>query len=912
MNPSHAEMSHSASLEIAIIGMAGRFPGARNIDQFWDNLQAGFESITFYSEQDLISTGIGAEMLANPNYVRAKGQLDGADLFDACFFKFTPREARITDPQHRLFLECAWEALENAGYLPDQYQERIGVFAGASSATYLGANAAARALGSADAFQVMLGNEKDFLTTRVSYKLNLRGPSIAVQSACSSSLVAIHLACQSLLSGECEIALAGGVSVTAPLQAGYMYREEGIGSPDGHCRAFDTRAQGTVPGNGVGIVVLKRLQDALADRDYLYARIRGSAINNDGASKIGYTAPSVDAQTKVIQAAQCAAEVSPDAITYVEAHGTGTSLGDAIEIDALNQAFHSVIDRKDSCCLGSVKTNVGHLDVASGVTGLIKAVLALKHKQIPPSLHFRQPNPQTALSHGPFYVNSKLLEWTVPGGARIAGVSSFGTGGTNAHVILEEPPARAPLAAGRSPLLWLLSGKTRQALDKQAANLAAHVKQCPDLNLSDAAYSLQVGRSAFAHRRALVCSDRETLMKALEGKDPSEFAESAGKPSGRIAFLFPGQLAQHANMGRELYEVEKTFRNVIDRCSEWLRPLLGVDLKDLLYPRVSKVAEANEKLACTTFAQPALFVIEYALAQLWAEWGIRPASMLGNSLGEYVAATLAGVFSLETALHLVTTRAMLARQLLPGSMLEVSLPERDLQQFLHAGLSIAVVTSPVDCVVAGESTRVEELQTQLVRSGIRVRRVTTSHAFHSRMMEPVLMAFGAEVAKVKLSPPTVPYVSNVSGRWITPQEATDPQYWVAHLRQRVQLTRGFEELLAEPAQILLEVGPLATMSSGARRQLSFSSQTTVVSSLPDERESEAGGEAMLKALGRLWLAGQDIEWDGFHKYYPRNRVPLPAYPFERERFWLEPQDQAAAYKPSRGPHGSRDQSPELH
>ncbi len=883
------------SPEIAIIGMAGRFPGARNLDEFWQNLRDGVESITFFTDEEAIAAGVDPALVKNPHYVKANGVLEDVDLFDAAFFGFNPREAEIMDPQHRLFLECAWEALENAGYDPETFDGLIGVYAGASLSTYLLFHLLPNRelVESLHSDQLAIGNGRDYLPTRVSYKLNLRGPSVNVQTACSTSLVAVHLACQALLNYECDIALAGGVSVDVPQKRGYLYLEGGISSPDGHCRAFDARAQGTVGGNGVGIVVLKRLEDALADGDTIHAVIKGSAINNDGSLKVGYTAPSVEGQAEVIATAQALAGVDPETITYIEAHGTGTALGDPIEIAALTQVFRAGTQARGFCAIGSVKTNIGHLDAAAGVAGLIKTVLALKHRMIPPSLNFERPNPQIDFEHSPFYVNTRLRAWEPPaeGIPRRAGVSSFGIGGTNAHVIVEEAPPAEPSGPSRPWQLLLLSARTDSALEAATANLARHLKEHPDLNLADVAYTLQVGRHAFDYRRMVVCRDREEAVSALEGLDPRQVRTAFCEPGERpIAFMFTGQGAQYPNMAQELYRVEPTFREQVDRCADLLRPHLGFDLRDLLYPDDGALDEAAERLRQTAITQPALFVIEYALAHLWMEWGIRPQAMIGHSIGEYVAACLAGVFSLEDALALVAARGQMMQSLPGGAMLSLPLSEEEVRPLLNEALSLAVINAPNLCVVSGPTEAIEALESRLAEQKVAYRRLHTSHAFHSPMMEPILERFARRVAQVDLRPPQIPFLSNVTGTWITPEEATDPHYWARHLRQTVRFADGVGELLKEPARILLEVGPGRTLSTLVRRHPDWTPDRVVLPSLRHPKDRESDVAFLLSTLGRLWLAGVSVDWSGFYAHETRRRLPLPTYPFQRQRYWIERPD----------------------
>ncbi len=886
-----------AGSDIAIVGMSGRFPGAEDLGAFWRNLKDGVEAISFFSDEELVSSGIDPALLRDPNYVRASGVLSDIELFDAFFFGYSPGEAAMMDPQHRLFLECAWQALENAGYDPETADGLIGVYAGTTMNTYLYNNIYShRDLMEAGAgYHVMIASDKDFLSTKVSYKLNLKGPSMTVQTACSTSLVAAHLACQSLRNGECDMAMAGGVSVRVPHRAGYLYHEGIVLSPDGHCRAFDAKAQGTVIGNGVGIVVLKMLEDAIADGDRIYAIIKGSTINNDGALKAGYTAPNLDAQAAVVAEGQGVAGVKADSITYVETHGTGTAIGDPIEIAALTKAFRTSTDKKEFCAIGSVKTNIGHLDAAAGVAGLIKAALALEHKQIPPSLNFEEPNPRIDFANSPFYVNTVLSEWKTDGTPRRAGVSSFGIGGTNAHAVLEEAPPVEPSGPARPWQLLVLSAKTSTALDAATTNLVEHLERHPDLNLADAAYTLQVGRKAFEHRRILVCRDAGDAQTALKALDPTRVLSTVQEATERpVAFMFTGQGAQYVNMGWELYQTEPTFREQVDACCELLRPHLGFELQDVLYPGESRTDEATEQLKQTAITQPALFVIEYALARLWMEWGVRPQAMIGHSIGEYVAACLAGVFSLQDALALVAARGRLMQQMPHGAMLAVSLSEQEIQSFLrsHEALSLAVINGPSMCVLSGPTEAVEALQGQLTEKEVPCRRLHTSHAFHSRMMDPALGPFTAQVEKVTLNPPQIPCVSNVTGTWLTAAEATDPGYWARHLRQTVRFSEGLQNLLKEPEQILLEVGPGRTLSTLAIRHPDKAVEQVVLSSVRHPRGSQSDVVFLLTALGRLWLAGAKVDWIRFYAHERRHRLPLPTYPFERQRYWIEPGQQA--------------------
>jgi acyl transferase domain-containing protein len=920
------DADRSDDLKVAIIGMAGRFPGARDVAEFWQNLCDGVCSIRRLTDDELRAAQVDQALLQDQQYVRAAADLAGIDLFDAAFFGHSPREAELLDPQHRLFLEIAWEALEQAGYTPEHFDGLIGVYAGASMSSYLLFNLLSqpdliRLVGE---HQVKISNDKDYLATRVAYKLGLEGPSVGVQTACSTSLVAVHLACQSLLNYQCDLALAGGVTIDALQGRGYRYQEHGILSPDGYCRAFDAQAQGTVSGNGLGIVVLKRLDDALADGDTIHAVVRASAVNNDGAQRVGFTAPRETTQARLIALALSLAEVSADQIGYVEAHGSGTILGDPIEIAALNQAFRLSTDRVGFCPVGSVKTNIGHLDAAAGIAGLIKAALALKHGQIPPSLNFERPNPQIDFSHSPFYVNTELRAWPADAGQRLAGVSAFGLGGTNAHVVLEAAPPCALSGPARDWQLLLLSARTESALEVATERLAAHLRAQPAVPLADVAYTLQVGRKAFEHRRVLVCADRQAAARALEERDPlgvfSSVLEVAQRP---IAFMFPGLGDQYVDMGLGLYQTEPIFRAQIDRCAELLKPLLGRDIRGVLYPagtaqpaqvpatpqrdvdlrrmlkRDAPADALDGPLFQTVLAQAALFVVEYALAQLWLAWGIRPQALIGYSLGEYVAATLAGVFALDDALTLVVRRAELIQALPHGAMLAVQLSEEALQPLLTArGLSLSAVNGPMLCVAAGARDAVLDLEQELNRRGIVCRRVQTNHAFHSTMLEAIAQPFRELLAGMRLSPPTIPSIANVSGTWITPEQATDPAYWVRHLCAPVRFADGLAQLWQAAGRILLEVGPGQALSSMAVQHPASAlvSDRVVLRSLRHAYERQPDPAFLLETLGKLWLAGVRVDWRRYHAGERRARVPLPTYPFERQRYWIAPVPQPDALK----------------
>ena len=891
-------MSGATAQGIAVVGLAGRFPGAATIERFWANLRDGVESIRFFTDEELEAAGVGMEFRDRPDYVRAGTVVDDADLFDAGFFGYSPREAEVIDPQQRVFLECCWEALEAAGHNSNAFDGLIGVYAGSSLNTYLLNNLLSNpeVVATVGAYQAMISNDKDFLTTRVSYKLNLKGPSVAVQTACSTGLVAINMACESLVDYRCDLALAGGASLAFPQVGGYLYQPGMILSPDGHCRAFDARAQGTVGGKGVAVVALRRLQDALDDGDPILAVIKGWAINNDGSLKVGFTAPSVEGQAEAIAEAMAMAEFAPETIGYVEAHGTGTELGDPIEVSALSLVYGQGTERTGYCALGSLKANMGHMDAAAGAAGLMKAVLTLDRGEIPPSLNFETPNPAIDFAKSPFFVNASLREWASDGTPRRAAVSSFGIGGTNAHAVLEEAPARAPSGASRRSQLVTLSARSEAALERATDDLAEHFEAHPELYFADAAYTLHVGRRRFEHRRTVVAANAAEAVALLRARDRKRVHTEFGEAQVRsCAFLFTGQGGQYVNMARGLYETEPAFRARVDRSCELLLPHLGLDLRSVLHPPAGEEDSAAESLRQTRLTQPALFVIEHALASSWMDWGVEPDAMLGHSIGEYVAACLAGVFTLEDALAVVAARGRLMQEMAPRAMLAVPLGEDEIAPLLGDGLSLAAVNAPGMCVVSGTFDAVAELEARLAKDGVAGRPLHTSHAFHSAMMDPAVERFTELLARVPMGGPRIPFVSNSTGLWITDAEATDPAYWARHLRQAVRFAEGARLLLEDPHRLLLEVGPGNTLVSLVRIQPAARGRT-VLPSLRHPKEEQHDVAFLLTTLGRLWAAGSHVDWRAFHRAEARRRVLLPTYPFERTRYYVEPRriDRAAA------------------
>jgi acyl transferase domain-containing protein/SAM-dependent methyltransferase len=884
---------------IAVVGMRGRFPGATDLDKFWENLVGGVESIEVLTTEEMRAAGIADEITQLPGYVNAAPVLEAVDEFDAEFFGFSARDAALTDPQHRLFLETTWEALEDAGYDPATYPGAIGLFGGCELSTYLYQLFLNKEqLGYIDGMQLMVTNDKDHLCTQVSYRLDLRGPSVVVQTTCSTSLVAVALACESLQARRCDIALAGGVTVRVPQRGGYFYTPGSILSPDGHCRPFDADAQGTIVGSGVGLVVLRRLEDALAEGDNVRAVILGLGLNNDGSDKAGYTAPSFRGQTAAIKEAQALSGVSAETIGYVEAHGTGTILGDPIELSALIEAFKLHTDRRGFCGIGSVKSNFGHLSCAAGVAGLIKTVLVLEKGAIPPTVHYHEPNPAIDFASSPFYVTTSLQPWERNGTPRRAGVSSFGVGGTNAHVVVEEAAERPAPEQKRPNQLLTLSARSPEALDEATARLAKHLERHSELDPADVAFTLHVGRRAFRHRRAVVAGseDSAALVAMLQAPNLSAVEAVTDRP---VVFMFPGQGAQYPGMAAQLYASEPVVKRAIDRCARVLKPALGSDLRRVLFPGVRRRKEAAETLRDTKWAQPALFTVEYALAELLRSWGVQPAAMIGHSVGEFVAAALSGVMTLDDALALIARRGQLISALPRGSMLAVMAPAEELDSFVDGDVSLAAVNAPGLSVLSGPTAVIERLESELGTREIAARRLHTSHAFHSSMMEPILPEFESLVQEIDLGVATIPFVATLTGEWAD-GSVRDPGYWSAQLRSTVRFADGLRALLAadSPAgkdPVLLEVGPGRTLAT-------FAGETArgalCLTSLPAPGEERVDTEVMLDALGHLWANGVAIDWTAFHETELRRRVSLPTYPFERRSYWIGARpDTAADAKP---------------
>jgi len=877
--------------DIAIVGIAAHLPGATDPQVYWNNLREGIESIRRLSEAELLAAGESPERMRHRNYVPAAAVLDGFEQFDADFFGFSPKEAAIMDPQHRQFLEVAWEALESAGHPPESFPGAIAVYAGCGMGSYFYFNICSNPDLVANTGMFLLrhtGNDKDFLSTRVSHIFDLKGPSVNIQTACSTSLVAVHYACQALLSGECDMALAGGVTIELPHARGYVFQDGEILSPDGHCHAFDHRAQGTVFGSGAGAVALRRLEDALKDGDHIWAVIKGTAVNNDGAAKAGYLAPSVDGQAKAIAEAQAVAGVSADTIDYVECHGTGTYLGDPIEVAALTQAFQETTSENGFCRIGSVKTNIGHLDTAAGVASLIKVALALKHRELPPSLGYERPNPSIDFDDSPFQVNHTLSPWVSHKGPRRAGVNSLGVGGTNAHAVLEEAPAATPSEPSDWPFqLLVVSGRSRAAVDANAKALARHLRAHPEQPLADVAFTLKQGRRAFEHRRVLVAETHEEAATLLEGSDTRRvFTHSHLGDDPEVVFMFPGGGAQYAGMARELYATEPVFQDWMDRGLDVLQRQLDYDIRALWLPEPGQHAQAVDKLRRPSVQLPLIMIVEYALAQLWMSWGVKPAALVGHSMGENTAACLAGVMSFEDCIGLVLLRGQLFDTVPVGGMLSVPLPAAEVRGLLGSELDMASVNAPELCVVSGPQHALDELETALRAREVEPQRVQIDIAAHSRMLEPILGRFEAYLRSIQLSAPKLPILSNRDGQPLSAAQATDPLYWVAHLRNTVQFADCLATLMKEGARVYLEVGPGKTLGSLAQANGVPSGQ--VINSLRHAEHAIADDMWFLGTLGRLWATGVKVDWEPIWGEARRNRVPLPTYAFQRKPYFIEP------------------------
>ncbi len=881
---------HLNGQEIAVIGLSGKFPGANNIKEFWNNLIVGKESITFFSPEEMEESGVDPDSFNNANYVNAKGYLENSEQFDDAFFNYSLREVELMDPQVRVFHECVWHALEDAGYSAATYSGLIGLYGGASGNLYWEAVSSisdnSQLLGQFSANQLM---NKDFMCSQIAHRLNLKGPVVSINTACSTSLVTVHMASQSLLNGECDIALAGGVSISLPIKSGYLYQEGMVVSPDGHCRAFDENGKGTVPGNGVGIVVLKRYEEAVADNDNIYAVIKASAINNDGNRKSGFTAPSIDGQVEVIQTALNMAEIDAESIQYVEAHGTGTILGDPIEMEALKIAFNT--SQKGYCRIGSVKSNIGHLDVAAGIAGLIKTVLAIKHRKFPPTLNYDKINPKINLEDSPFVINNTLLDCSQSKDILYAGVSSFGIGGTNAHLILEEAPGFKETTTGRNENLITISAQTETALDQYCLDLANYIKQNDSVDPADFAFTLLTGRTSLDYRRFFIASSRDELNQLLHASIDNKSQQSrkvfnsqvdhTDKP---IVFMFPGLGNQYIKMGLGLYQREAVFKEELDRCFSFLDNQLDFSIKDILYPS-ENLQEAQNEIKQIDISQIIVFIFEYALGRFLIHLGLKPSIMIGYSFGEFTAACLAGVFSMEDALCVIIQRGILIKETSKGAMLSVPLQEKELRDILPDSLDIAIINGP-SCIVSGPVEVVEDFEKSLKSAKHICMRLEAYYGIHSHLMQPIVEKFTKVMETISLNPPEIAFISNMSGYWITEEEAMDPAYWAKQLTQTVCFSKGINEILNEDALTLIEVGPDRSLSALLRNFVNRDSQHSIFNIIRNPQENVSDTYYLLTRLGQFWASGYIIDWKQLYNNEIRHRLALPVYPFERQNFHL--------------------------
>ena len=878
---------------IAVVGMACHLPGAQNIDEYWANLRDGVESVHFFSDEELLAAGESAANLANPDYVRAQPLLKNFDKFDAKFWGFSPQDAAVTDPAHRMFLEVAYQAIEHAGHTAYDAEGKVGVFASSGASQYWMDNLKSNPQLIEEMGEFLVrhtGNDMNFLATRLSYELDLRGPSLNIQTACSSTIVGIHMAIQSLLGSECDTAIVGGATVLLPQQRGYVYKEGEILSPDGHCRPFDSQSAGTVFGSGAGAVVLRRLEDALEDGDTIYAVVAGSAINNDGAQKIGYLAPGVDGQASAISEALEISGVEAEDISYIEAHGTGTQVGDPIEFEALNQVYREATKQRHYCRVGSVKSNIGHLGEAAGVASLIKVVLSLQNKQLPPSINYQAPNVDIELDDSPFVINDRLADWENKdaGKKRLAGITALGAGGTNAHIVVGEAPESEVFdASEKNKQLLVLSAKTSSALDAVCRNLATALREQPALNLADVAYTLQIGRRAYKYRRAIAVSNSDEAIFLLEGGDAkrvSDYQADEREPS--LVFTFPGGGAQYAGMGAELYQTEAVYREAFDACMNCLGAELANKVKNLVFASAENLEAASTDLERPSNTLPALFATEYALAKYFIDLGAKPAAFIGHSMGEYTAACLAGVMQLNDAVNLVALRGRLFERVSLGGMLSIALSESKARELLPDQIDIAAVNAPDLCVASGPVEYIETLQAELEAQQIDCTRIRINVAAHSSMLDEVLDEFRQFCQTVKFSKPEIPFTSNYTGGWISDEQATDPNYWVNHLRNTVRFADNVATVLADDERVLLEIGPGRTLTNLA--QAGEVQARATLNSMRHPNEACSDVEYALRTYGHLWAAGLATDWSELWGDERRRRIALPGYAFERKAYWIDP------------------------
>ncbi len=870
--------TRSIKKDVAIIGMSAKFPKSDNLTQFWENLEAGSDLTRFYSDEELEKFGIPPELLNNPNYVKSTLFINNPGSFDYAFFGYTKEEAALMDPQIRLMHEQVWIALEDAGYNPLDYQGKIGSFLSASDNVNWRSHVEMNPQSGVSSYMVNQIADRASISRLISYKMNFRGPSIFIDTACSSSLVAVHSACRSLLLRECSIAISGGVRLNSSVKIGYLHEEGMIFSKNGRCSAFDKDSSGTVSGEGAGVVVLKRLEDALKDNDHIYCIIRGSVTNNDGNQKVGFTAPSISGQADCIRTAQKFAEVDPSEITYIEAHGTGTKLGDPVEVEALNKAFNNRNDFQ--CAIGSVKTMVGHLDAGAGIAGLLKTALALNYKILPASLNFNEPNPEINFKGGPFYVNSTTKIWDnkTP---RIAGVSSFGIGGTNAHIIMEEAPALEQENNRKLDQLLLFSAKSKTALERMRLNMISFLEKNQEVNLADLAYTLQTGRATHKYRKSITTENVENTLEQLY--EANFITDLSGDSKSGIVFMFSGQGSQYFKMAKICYEEFSFFKALMDRGFTHLINLTGIDHKDIL--GYNDKASIDDKLINNTrYTQPLLFLVEYSYAKFLIELGVRPDQMIGHSLGEYVAACIAEVFTLEEGLTLLHQRGLLMSELDQGDMLNVQLGVDEVSKYITDDIGIAAINATGACVISGNKTSIANAAAKLVANEITFLKLRTSHAFHSEMMDSMMDAYKNELGKVNWSIPSIPFVSCISGKVISNEQATSVEYWMNHLRETVQFSKGLDFLLSNGYKNFIEIGASKTLLSFLRQHENFSKEMVLTSVVKHPMQVRSDLYYLLNSVGILWSAGYKLKWDRFYQNQERFKIALPTYPFDKEIF----------------------------
>ncbi|WP_151732840.1 type I polyketide synthase ['Paenibacillus yunnanensis' Narsing Rao et al. 2020] len=878
--------SELRDLDIAIIGMDCRFPGADNVTEFWNNLCGGVEALTYFTDEELLAAGVPESLIMHPDYVKQSFVLKDIEQFDAGFFGMTPREAALMDPQQRLLLESAWRLLESAGYNPESYGGSIGTYVGSGTSKYLLKNimAAIDLDMTPEIRQIWMGNDVNFASTLISYKLNLKGPSMNVQTACSTSLTAVTLACQALLNYQCDMAIAGGCTLEVPQEAGYLYLPGEVLSQDGHCRPFDKNGTGTLAGSGAGLVLLKRLEDAVADRDHIVAVIKGTAFNNDGADKVGYSAPSVKGERNAIKSAQVLSEIDEETITYIEAHGTATPMGDPIEVQALSEAFREATDKTGFCALGAVKANIGHLDAAAGAAGLIKTALMLKHKKLVPSVNFNEINPNIELGTSPFYMNTELADWEPDCGVRRAGVSSFGIGGTNVHAVLEEAIETREPESGEDYHLLVLSARSRAAYGQKASELLQHLRNHEAEDFRNVLYTLNSGRKRFSYRGGLICASREELIAKLEQGLAGIRCDKENVKD--TVFLFPGQGSQYPGMAKQLYRTKSVFRREMDACFAILKQRFGYDLREILFAD-PEIAASRERLEETQHTQIAVFVVEYCLGKQLMHWGITPKAMLGHSIGEYTAACLAGVFTLEDALKVVLQRGRIIQSLPKGDMLYVNMTEQEAMAYVSGKVSLALVNAERRVVLAGEREALQSVMEQM-QEHTDCRILHTSHAFHSYMMRDAVEALAAVLRTVRLQPAALPVMSNVTGDWLRPEEATDVNYWIRHMTGTVRFKDAAVQLARQEYKHYIEVGPGKTLSVFMQDNLQGFGDYALYQVLRDVNHPADDNRFLLEFVQKAWVNGLTVNWPNYYGDEVLFRVPLPTYPFEKQRHWIMP------------------------